>query len=368
MKQFISFVRKEFYHIFRDKRTVLILLVMPVIQIILFGFAITTEIKNIQVAVFDPSKDASTQYIKQKFEASSYFTINEELTSPNQINDIFKYGKINLVVVFSENFADNLLHTGEAALQLITDGTEPNQASTISGYATNILNSYQQELADQYNIPFQIKPEIQMLYNPHMKGAYNFVPGVMGLILILICAMMSSIAIVREKETGTMEVLLSSPLRPIYIILAKLTPYFVLSIVNLITILLLSVHVLDVPIAGSLFWLVFTSLLYIFLALSLGLFISTAVNTQMAAMLVSGMGLMMPMMLLSGLIYPIESMPEILQWFSSIVPARWYIDAVKKIMIQGVEIRFVVKELIILATMAFGIMIISLKKFKIRLN
>lgn len=368
MKQFVSFVKKEFYHIFRDKRTMLILLVMPVVQILLFGFAITTEVKNVRIAIFDPSKDVSTQHIKERFQASEYFTIAEELDNPEQINDVFKSGKIDMVVVFSENFADNLLHTGEAAVQLVADGTEPNQASMLTGYASGILGSYQQELMEQYKVPFQIVPEVKMLYNPQSKSAYNFVPGVMGLILILICAMMTSIAIVREKETGTMEILLSSPLKPIYIILAKAVPYFALSVANLVTILLLSVYVLGVPIAGSLFWLVVVSLIFIFLALSLGLLISTVVNTQMAAMLASGMALMVPIMLLSGMIFPVESMPEVLQWISSIVPARWYIEAVKKIMIQGVEIRFVVKELLILTAMAVGLLLFSLKQFKTRLN
>ena len=368
MKQFLSFAKKEFYHIFRDKRTILILLVMPIIQIILFGFAITTEVKNARISVFDPSKDAATLHIKEKFQANPYFSFAGELTSPEQINDIFKYGKTDIVMVFSENFAENLLHTGEAAIQLVTDGTEPNQASSLTSYATNILNSCMQEMAMQYKTPFRIIPEVRMLYNPHMKGAYNFVPGVMGLILILICAMMTSIAIVREKEMGTMEVLLSSPLKPIHIILAKMLPYFTLSIVNLTTILLLSVFVLKVPIAGNLVWLVLASLLFIILALALGLLISTLVDSQMAAILISGMGLMMPIMILSGMIYPTESMPKILQWISAIVPARWYIEAVKKIMIQGVEIRFVVKELLIIAGMAAVLMTISLKKFKTRLN
>jgi ABC-2 type transport system permease protein len=368
MKQFSTFVKKEFYHIFRDKRTILILLVMPIIQILLFGFAITTEVKDARIAIFDPSKDASTQLIKQRFQASEYFILAEELTNPNQINDVFKYGKTNLVMVFNENFADNLLKNGEAAVQLVADGTDPNQASMLIGYASGILGSYQQKLMEQYKVPFQIIPEIKMLYNPQSKSAYNFVPGVMGLILMLICAMMTSIAIVREKETGTMEILLSSPMKPIYIILAKAVPYFVLSIVNLITILLLSVYVLDVPIAGSLFWLMLISLLFIFVALSLGLFISTLVDTQMAAMLASGMGLMMPIMLLSGMMFPVESMPRILQWISTIIPARWYIEAMKKIMIQGVEIEFFAKELCIIAAMAFGLIVLSLKKFKTRLN
>lgn len=368
MKQFLTFVRKEFYHIFRDKRTMLMLLVMPVVQILLFGFAITNEVKNARVAIFDMSKDVSTQIIKEKFQTSEYFTITEELTNLDQINKVFKYGKTDMVIVFSENFASNLLSSGEATVQLITDGTEPNQASILTVYATGILSSYQQELMAQYKVPFQIIPNVKMLYNPQTKSSYNFVPGVMGLILMLICAMMTSVAIVREKETGTMEVLLASPMKPIYIILAKAVPYFTLSVVNLITILLLSVFVLGVPIAGSLFWLFFISLIFIFLALSLGLLISTIVNTQMAAMLASGMVLMMPIMLLSGMMFPIESMPKILQVASYVVPARWYIEVVKKIMVQGVDIRFVIKEVLIISSMAIVFIAVSLKNFKNRLN
>ena len=346
----------------------LILLGIPVVQMLLFGFAITTEVKDVQVAVFDPSKDVATRQIIEKFRASSYFDFVEELTDVDEINDIFKYGKINLVIVFSDNFAENLMRTGDASVQLITDGTEPNQASMITGYASNILASYQQSLSEQGKTPFRIVPEIKMLFNPQSESAYNFVPGVMGMILMLICAMMTSIAIVREKETGTMEVLLASPMRPIFIILAKAVPYFVLSILNLITILLLSVFVLGVPVAGNIFSLMFISLVFIFLALSLGLLISTLVDTQMAAILASGMGLMMPTMILSGLVFPIESMPAVLQWISAIVPARWYIEAIRKIMIQGVGIEFVMREFGSLAVMTCFLLVLSLKKFKTRLS
>lgn len=367
MTQFISFVKKEFYHILRDRRTILILLVMPVVQIILFGFAITTEVKNAKVAVFDPSKDLETIRIQERIEASAYFTISEELTDYNQINDVFKQGKVNLVIVFSQNFADHLLHSGDATIQLVADGAEPNQATAQIGYLSNILSTYQQELVEQYHIPFRIIPTIKMLYNPQIKDAYNFVPGVMGMIMILICAMMTSVAIVREKEMGTMEILLASPIRPIYIILAKMIPYFALSIVNLVTILLLSVYVLGVPV-GNLFWLVFISLLFILVALSLGLLISTLVTTQAAAMLGSVMGLMVPTLLLSGMMFPIESMPPVLQGISSIIPASWYISAVRKLMIQGVEVQYVWKEFIVISCMALVLITVSLKKFKIRLN
>ncbi|MDO4704421.1 ABC transporter permease [Tannerella sp.] len=368
MEQFVSFVKKEFYHIFRDRRTVLILLGIPVMQILLFGFAITTEVKNARLAVFDPSHDKVTQHIKERFQASEHFVLSEELMFPHEIDDVFKRGDADLVLVFGECFAENLRHTGEASVQLIIDGTEPNQASMMSGYAQQILYMHQQELAGEYRIPCRITAQVKMLYNPQAKSVFYFVPGIMGMILTLICGMMTSIAIVREKETGTMELLLASPMKPAYIILAKIVPYFVLSILNLATILLLSVFVLHVPIAGSLLLLSAVSLLFIFLSLSVGLFISGLVDNQTAAMLASGMGMMMPVMLLSGMIFPVSSMPDMLQWLSAAVPARWYIQAVKKIMIQGVGLRFVLKEIAILTAMASVFVALSLKQFKTRLN
>ncbi|NDW18256.1 ABC transporter permease [Dysgonomonas sp. 216] len=369
MSQFLSFIRKEFYHILRDTRTMLILLGMPIVQIILFGFAISTEVKNTKVAVFDPSKDATTRHIIDRFQASEYFTVSDYLYNPDQIEKVLKEGRASIVMVFDENFSNNLLHTGKADIQLIVDATDPNQATTITNYATNILNRQYSEITEgSSGAPFTIVPQIRMLYNPQMKGAYNFVPGVMGLILMLICAMMTSIAIVREKETGSMEVLLVSPVKPIYIILAKAVPYFTLSIVNFITILLLSVFVLGVPIAGSLVLLTAVSLLFILVALLFGLLISNVVNTQVAAMLISGMGLMLPTILLSGMMFPIESMPAILQWIANITPARWYIEAVRKLMIQGVDGVFVIREFAILIFMALVLMVISLRSFKTRMQ
>lgn len=347
----------------------LILLVMPIIMIILFGFAITTEVKDTQVAIYDPSKDIATQHIRDLFQANNYFTIAEELSDPSQIDKVFKEGKINLVLVFSENFADNMIHTGEATIQLLADGTEPNQASMRVGYAQNILAAYQRDLA-QGNVTkpeFQVVPEIRMLYNPQQKSEFNFVPGVIGMMLLLICAMMSSIAIVREKEMGTMEVLLASPLPPAYIIIAKAIPYFTISCVNLTTILLLSAFLLHIPIAGSLLCLVAIALCYIVVALCLGLLISTLVDSQLAAMLLSSLVLMIPTILLSGTIFPIESMPLWLQKLSTFIPARWFIEAVRKLMIQGVEVQYVAREFVILGIMFLTLLGAAIKKFKIRL-
>ena len=368
MKQFISFVRKEFYHIFRDLRTMLILLGMPVVQIILFGFAITTEVKNVKVAVLDFSKDVSTRQIIDKLDASDYFNVNKILYDNNEIEETLRKSSSDLIIVFEAGFDNNLRHTGKARVQLIADATDPNNATILTSYASNIIADYQQSRIMQQQSPIQIIPQIKLLYNPGMQSAYNFVPGVMGLILMLICAMMTSISIVREKETGTMEVLLVSPVKPLFIILAKAVPYFVLSFVNLVTILLLSVFVLDVPVVGRLFWLVVVSLLFIFVSLSLGLLISSVTRTQVAAMLASGMILMMPTMVLSGMIFPVESMPLILQLISDIIPARWYIQAVRKLMIEGVSVVLVFKEIGILLLMATVLITVSIKKFKYRLE
>ena len=362
MKQFWAFIKMEFFHIFRDRRTMLILLGMPVLQIILFGFAITTELNHSRVAVLDPSKDAVTTRITERIDENRYFSVVKELSSASDIETVFRHDEADIVVAFTPDFDANL-STGEAGIQLVVDATDPNTGNMMAGYVQGIVGQALQSGT-------QSSPIVQthLLFNPQMKSAYNFVPGVMGLILMLICAMMTSISIVREKETGTMEVLLVSPIRPIFIILAKAVPYLVLSCVNLATILLLSVYVLHVPVEGSLWTLSFLSLLLIAVALSLGLLISCVVQNQVAAMIVSGMGLMMPVMLLSGMIFPIESMPAVLQWISNIIPARWYIQAVKKVMIEGLGMAAVWHEALILSGMAALLIGLSLKKFKERLE
>lgn len=340
----------------------MILLGMPVLQIILFGFAITTELNHSRVAVLDPSKDAVTTRITERIDENRYFSVVKELSSASDIETVFRHDEADIVVAFTPDFDANL-STGEAGIQLVVDATDPNTGNMMAGYVQGIVGQALQSGT-------QSSPIVQthLLFNPQMKSAYNFVPGVMGLILMLICAMMTSISIVREKETGTMEVLLVSPIRPIFIILAKAVPYLVLSCVNLATILLLSVYVLHVPVEGSLWTLSFLSLLLIAVALSLGLLISCVVQNQVAAMIVSGMGLMMPVMLLSGMIFPVESMPAVLQWISNIIPARWYIQAVKKVMIEGLGMAAVWHEALILSGMAALLIGLSLKTFKERLE
>lgn len=395
MKQLIAFVRKEFYHIFRDLRSTLILLAMPIVLIILFGYAITTEIRQVSFGVLDESRDELSVRITDRLAASSYFHLYGRVDDLFGAQALFRQGKVRIIVVFPPQFASR----SDAPVQLLADASDPNEATQLLSYASAIIQEQwadvsirQTRIATAHPTPEVastaaakvgpdtlhaapaagnsapgIRPVVRLLYNPLMKGAYNFVPGVMGLILILICAMMTSVGIVREKETGTMEILLVSPLKPIYIILAKATPYLFLSLVNIATILLLSYYLLDVPIAGSLWLLVGISLVYAIVSLCLGLLISTIADTQKAAMLISGMALMLPVMLLSGMLFPVENMPPPLQWLSHIVPAKWYIIAVKDVMIKGLGLAAVWKEIAILLCMGVVLVLWSVKRFNIRL-
>lgn len=368
MKQFLTFVKKEFYHIFRDRWTMIILLLLPILMLVLFGFMMSTEVKNTKFAIYDPSRDIATQGIVNKISMNKYFIFSGYLDSPDQIEKIFRKGDIGLVVVFSERFYENMMHTGDAQIQLIADGSDPNTASTLTMYATSLISMYQQDMMGEMKIPYQINPNVKFLYNPTLKGSYNFVPGVMGMILMLICAMMTSVSIAREKEMGTMEVLLVSPMKPIQIIISKVVPYFFVSVINLATILIISVFVLGVPINGSLWLLIFISLIFIFVSLALGLLISSAVDKQMVALLISGMVMMLPIIMLSGMMFPIENMPAILRWLSEIIPAKWYMIAIKKIMIQGLGFSSVIKEFTVLSCMAVILITASVKRFKYRLD
>lgn len=368
MRQFLAFVAKEFRHILRDRWTTIILLVLPVMMLTLFGFAITTEVRNTKVAVYDPSRDGATRAVVESLMASPYFGRIRYLERSEEIESAFRGGDVGLVVAFSEGFEASLLRAGDAQVLLVADGSDPNTATTLVNYAAMIISTRLRGDPAYAPASYKIVPQVKLLYNPTMKGAYNYVPGVMGLIIILICAMMTSVSIAREKEKGTMEVLLVSPMKPILIILAKTVPYLALSLVDFATILLLSVFVMGVPVAGSLLALVVLSIVYIFLSLALGLLVSSIAESQTTALLVSAMGLMMPVLILSGMMFPVENMPFFLSLISDIVPARWYIAAVRKVMIQGLGFAAISKEIAILGGMASALLFLSLRNFKVRLE
>ena len=346
MKQFISFVIKEAKHILRDKRTMLILFGMPIVLMLLFGFAITNDVRNVRTVVVTSQMDYRTQQAVERLAASEYFTMTTTVPTPKDAEMMIRSQKADLAIVFSKDHA----------IQFIVDGSDPNMAQQWTAYAQQIVST---------------SPNlggVVLLYNPQMRSAYNFVPAIMGMLLLLICAMMTSVSIVREKERGTMEVLLVSPVRPLMVIIAKAVPYLVMAFAILITILLMARFVPEVPLAGSLFWIIIVSLIYILLALSLGLLISNVAQTQLVALLLSAMVLLMPVVMLSGMLFPVESMPAVLQWISAVVPPRYYIQAMRKLMIMGVGIREVAQEVAILSGMTILLLTIALKKFKQRLE
>ena len=359
MRELWAFIKKETWHILRDKRTVMIMLFLPVVLMILFGFAISTEINNLDVAVLIPRNTALVQKYVDKLDKNPYINLIGQI-NVNEIDKVFRQGKAMAVVVFPEDFDKIILErsqgrTEKTAVQIIADASNSNMGTIAVSYLTSIF--FSEEIEENM-------PEIQMMYNPEMKSAYNFVPGIMGLIFILICSMMTSVSIVREKENGTMELLIVSPVKPINILISKMAPYFILSCINLATILLIAKFLIGVPMSGNIVSIIGVSVLYLVLSLTIGMLISTITGKQSIALIVSGMVMLTPCLLLSGLLFPIENIPKYINWLSLIIPARWYIEAIKKLMIEGAAFRAVINETLILTAMIVFNTILSLLTFK----
>lgn len=364
----MTFVRKEFYHVFRDNKTLLMLFGLPIAQIVLFGFALTNEIKDSKIVICDYAHDKASAEITEKLAASSIFIIKKVIQDHADIKSTFEEGDVKLVIVFPVDFESKLYHDNGTSIQVIADATDPNTATTLTSYVQNIVYDYQRNLDLSIATTAPIQTEIRMLYNPELKGATNFVPGVMALVLLLVCVLMTSVSIVREKELGTMEILLVSPVNPLVVIVSKAVPYFFLSLINLTVIILMSIFLLDMPMNGSLILLYFVSSILILCALSLGLLISNSTDSQQSAMLFSLMAMLLPTVLFSGFMFPIENMPIPLQIISHVVPSKWYYIIVKDVMIKGLGLASIWKETLILAVMTVLLLFISFKRFKIRLT
>jgi ABC-2 type transport system permease protein len=369
MKRFLGFVKKEFLHIFRDYRTLFILFGIPAAQILIFGFAVSTDVKNAGVAFLDLSKDETTRKLTNKIISSGFFRRTENLLDYDEIENIFRKGKTKEVVIFEKDFGKKLLAEGRANISIIADGSEPNTATLVTNYTIAIITDYNREISGiQGSKEGLIQPVVKMFYNPNLQSQHMFVPGVITMILILICALMTSVTITREKEFGTMEVLLVSPLKPIQIIFGKVMPYFLLSFINVILILLLSWLVFGLAVKGSIILLLAESMLYIMLSLSVGIFISTVSSSMQQAIFISLVGMMLPTILLSGFIYPIENMPKVYGLISLILPPRYFIIIIKNIMIKGTGFLFVWKETLVLFIMVLIFIGLSVRKFKTRLE
>lgn len=366
MKQFLNFVKKEFYHIQRDSLTLFIMFALPIIMLIILGKAVSTEFKNTEFVVWDQSKSEASQNLIQEISNNKYFSLYKNVDNYETINSSFKKGEIKFAIIIPYSFSNDIISVGSSDIQIILDASDPNQASTINNYLQAVVLQYQQTQDINLKTTF-INQQVKMLFNPQMESSYNFVPGLIGMIMLLICALMTSISVVREKELGTMEILLVSPLKPTTIILSKAIPYLVVSYIDVLIVLSISHWFFDVPIIGSLTLIFLLCLIYTITSLSLGLLISSISNTQQVAMMMSLIGLMLPSMLLSGLIFPLENMPYILQIISYVIPTRWFIDALRNVMIQGNGIESIWQQFVIMIVMTVFLLFVSIKKFKNRL-
>jgi ABC-2 type transport system permease protein len=367
MKQFLAFVRKEFYHIFRDKRTLVVLFGMPLAQLLLFGYAITTEVNNAKIGIYNQSPGQFSKQLVEKLTSSDFFSLAATPRSEKEMLAAFQTNKVKMVVVIPPNFERDFANGG-TKVQLIADGSDPNLATILTSSAEAIIMGWMKGNVGQ-NLQIEtINPQVRWHYNPTLKSAEMFVPGVVTIILMLVSAMLTSISITREKELGTIEILYVSPLKPAIIIIGKVLPFAILSMINAIFILIMAWVVFGVPVNGSVVLLLLEMLLFIFTALGLGVLISTIANDQQTALMLSLFALMLPTILLSGFIFPIANMPLPLRVISNIIPAKWFLIIIKNIMLKGVGLAYVWKETAILLGMTLFFIGVSVKKFKLRLQ
>jgi ABC-2 type transport system permease protein len=342
------------------------LFAMPIALVLIFGYTVTNEFKNASIGVIDHSKDDMSEAFVNHITSSGHFILIDNFENIKQLEAGFKSGLVKLGVVIPPNFQRNFVKQKETSIQLISDASEPNYASTLTNYASRMILSFQDQKSGIKNPPYQISIQTRMLYNPKLIGAYYFIPGVVALILMLISAMMTSLTIAKEKELGTMDLLLISPLPPILIIIGKITPYAVLSFFDAILVFVIGYYVFHVPVLGNIALLLGLCLLYLLVALALGVLISTKSNTQQEAMMSSLFSLLLPTMLLSGFIFPIASMPIVLQYISAVIPAKYFIIIEKAIMLKGTGWDSVAWPSTVLAIMMCVLISIALKNFKIR--
>ncbi len=361
-----SFIHKEFLHVFRDKRTLLIMFGLPIAQILIFGYALTNEVKNARLLVVDPTSDVVSKQLVQKIDAGSYFTVTHIEKNAQNLEKYFKNGEAQCALIFPENFLKNNVEPSQ--IQIITDATDPNFAKTVINYLTAIIVDFIQQPSDGQQATMTIKSEVRMLYNPSLSGAMNFVPGVIAMIMMIVCTTLASVSVVREKETGTMEVLLVSPVRPIYVLISKAVPYFVLSVAIFIVIMLISNLMMGIPIRGSLLIISLINVVYILTCLAFGLMISNVTASQSGAMMISIVAIMLPVLLFTGFLFPLENMPLIFQWIANVIPARWYFLIIQSVMLKGLGLVDVWMELSILLGMMVLLLVISLRKYNIRLE
>jgi ABC-2 type transport system permease protein len=357
MKAFLAILQKEFIHIGRDRVSLFLVLAMPVALILLFGFTISTEIRNAKISILDFSKDTSSKQLIENITASGYFQVVNFLETEAEIDHDFKHKQIKIAMIIPPRFEESLAVEKIANIQIINDVSDINIASILNNYLRAVFNDYITEFNRLHNATeTQISIVTTMQYNPELNSVYMFVPGIITLIMIIITALMSSITLAREKETNTMNMMLITTVKKINIAIGKVIPYMLLSLISTVFILLISVFVFHMPIKGSIGLLMFLCIIFMFTSASFGLLISAVSKTQLDAMMVTMMGLFLPTVLLSGFLFPLDNMPLFFQWLADIFPAKWFIIAIKDVMLKGANIIEIGKYLLILIGMS-GIMV-----------
>jgi ABC-2 type transport system permease protein len=371
-------LRKEFFHIRRDKRTAAVLVMLPVVQVLLFGYAIRTDVNDVRLAVVDPSPDSATIDLRNRFAAAGIFRIVATAPRTDDLNRLFQTGAAEQAIVFRPGFAEDLRRTEPAQLLVITDATEPNPGALLQAYAQAVVQQYQADLtrsapqsssgAGLVRPAITIAPIVRTRFNPTRASSNLFVPGLMAFVLTIISSLMTAITLTREKETGTMEALLVSPLRPWEIIAGKVVPYLAIGFAAVVLVLVEALIVFRVPLRGSVLLLLFEGALYILVSLNFGILISSRTSSQRLAMLGVFLTTLLPNILLSGFIFPLESMPAVLRWISFVVPGRWFVTIARGIMLKGIGLEYLWRETLYMTALAFGLLVVSLRSFNERLE
>jgi ABC-2 type transport system permease protein len=367
-------LQKEAFHILRDRRTLIVLIALPVVQVVLFGFAIRTDIDGVRLAVVDSAPDYATMALRNRFASAGVFRTVSVVARTADLEPLFQNGQAQQAIVFKPGFAADLARGELAQILIVTDATEPNTGSLLQAYAQAVIDGYQRELSASATSSVArasrivIAPDVRVRFNPTRASSNLFVPGLMAFVLTIVSSMMTAISLTREKETGTMEAMLVSPLRPLEIIVGKVAPYLVIGFVSAIAIIVEARLVFRVPLRGSLLLLLFEAALFILVSLSLGILVSARTSSQRLAMMAALLGTMLPNVLLSGFIFPVESMPWLLRILSNIVPGRWFVVIARGIMLKGVGLAYVWQETLVLAVMAAVLLAASVHSFKERLE
>jgi ABC-2 type transport system permease protein len=367
MNALLGLLRKEIFHIRRDPRTLTVLIALPIVQVVLFGYAIRTDVTNVRLAIVDPTPDHATLDLRSRFSAAGVFRIVAVVPRTDDLEPLFQTGTAQQALVFEPDFADHLENTPSARLQIITDATDPNTGALLEAYASSVIDMWQRELAPRGR-RVVIVPQTRMRFNPTRESSNLFVPGLMAFVLTIIASLMTAISLTREKETGTMESLLVSPLKPWQIIVGKVAPYLVIGFTSVVTILVEALLLFRVPLRGNVLLLLAEGALFILTSLSLGILVSARTSSQRVAMLGALLGTMLPNVLLSGFIFPVESMPVLLRVIAVVIPGRWFVEIARGIMLKGIGIDYLWQPTAVLALTTLLLLAASIRSFKARLE